>query len=142
LEGTHYSTSAATSSFHVASFGSHYFFIHFQKNSPSAASIGRPESHTAAAIGDIESLKELVVKDRRALLAKDHNGWQPIHEAVRGGHIDAVELLVKHGADINSVTNHGNGVSPYNIALHSLSADHPVAQYLSGLGAVDVGPEL
>jgi ankyrin repeat protein len=56
--------------------------------------------------------------------------------------MEAVELLVKHGADINAVTNNGEGASPYHIALHSLSADHPVAQYLLELGAVDVGPEL
>ena len=51
-------------------------------------------------------------------------------------------LVENHGADINAVTNHGEGVSPYNIALRSLSAEHPVSQYLMGLGAVNVGPEL
>jgi ankyrin repeat protein len=93
-------------------------------------------------LGDVESLKALAAENKRALHTKDPNGWQPIHEAVRGGHMEALELLVKHGADINAVTNNGYGASPYHIALHSLSAEHPVAQYLLELGAVDVGTEL
>jgi prolyl 4-hydroxylase len=113
-----------------------------QKHSPSSAQIAQPEGHTAAALGDMESLQELAATNNRALHAKDGNGWQPLHEAVRGGHMEAVQLLVKHGADINAVTNNGSGVSPYNIALHSLSEEHPVTQYLFGLGANNVGPEL
>lgn len=101
-----------------------------------------PEGHTAAARGDIDSLKEIAVTDKRALHAKDGNGWQPLHEAARGGHIEAVKLLVNNGADINAVTNNGTGASPLNIAVHSHSGDHPVAVYLSGLGAKNVGPEL
>jgi hypothetical protein len=114
----------------------------WKKNSPSMAAVDRPDGHIAAGLGDIEALKELAVENKRALHAKDKNGWQPIHEAVRGGHVEAVELLVKHGADINAVTNEGKGVSPYNIALRSLSAEHPISKYLVELGAVNVGPEL
>lgn len=114
----------------------------WKKDAPSMAAVGRPEGHLAAGYGDVEALKALAVENKRALHAKDENGWQPLHEAVRGGHLDAVKLLVKHGADVNSLTNHGDGVSPYNIALNSLSEDHPVAQYLLKLGAINVGPEL
>lgn len=28
-------------------------------------------------------------------------GYQPLHSAIHAGHLDAVELLIKHGADIN-----------------------------------------
>ena len=114
----------------------------WKKNAPAAAAVSRPEGHTAAAVGDIEVLKELAKENKRALHAKDENGWQPLHEAVRAGHLDAVELLVEHGADINSVTNKGMGVSPYYIAMRSLSEDHPVTEYLQSLGARNVGPEL
>lgn len=114
----------------------------WKKHSPSAASVSRPEGHQAAAWGDVEVLKELAVENKRALHAKDENGWQPIHEAVRAGHLDAVELLVQHGADVNAVTNEGYGVSPYYIAVRNLSEDHPVTEYLHSLGAINVGPEL
>jgi prolyl 4-hydroxylase len=114
----------------------------WKKQSPSAAQVTMSEGHAAAAVGDVEVLKELAVVDKRALHAKDKNGWQPLHEAVRGGHVDAVRILVEHGADVNAVTNDGAGVSPYYIALKSFSASHPVAEFLAELGAVNVGPEL
>ena len=107
------------------------------------AAVDREEGHAAAGVGDVDSLKEIAASNKRALHAKDKNGWQPLHEAVRGGHMGAVRYLIeKHGADYNAITNQGAGVSPYNIALRSLSADHPVSKYLLGLGAVNVGPEL
>lgn len=114
----------------------------WKKQSPSAAQVTKQLGHAAAAVGDVEVLKEIAAEDRRALHAADENGWQPIHEAVRGGHLDAVRLLVEHGADINAVTNGGSGVSPYNIAIKSFSAAHPVAEFLEELGAINVGPEL
>jgi ankyrin repeat protein len=104
--------------------------------------VGRPEGHVAAALGDIVALKELARDNKHALHAKDQNGWMPLHEAVRAGHMEAVALLVEHGADINAVTNNGVGVSPYYIAKKNLTPEHPVSQYLQSLGALDVGPEL
>ena len=115
----------------------------WKKHSPSAALVSKPKGHEAAALGDITVLQRIAAKDKKALHLKDENGWQPIHEAVRGGHLDVVKMLVEeHGADMNSVTNHGEGSSPYNIAAHSLSIDHPVTLYLHSLGALDVGPDL
>jgi ankyrin repeat protein len=73
----------------------------------------------------------------------DKNGWQPLHEATRGGHLDAVKFLVEQKADVNAVTNFGKGgVSPYYIALKNHGYDHPVTQFLSSVGAKLVGPEL
>lgn len=114
----------------------------WKRNSPSAAQVTKPEGHAAAAAGDVEALLEIATENKRALHQQDQNGWQPLHEAVRGGHYDAVKLLVEHGADVNSVTNFGDGVSPYYIARRSLSDPHPVAEFLAELGAVDVGPDL
>jgi prolyl 4-hydroxylase len=114
----------------------------WHKPSPSAAAVARPEGHIAAALGDLKKINQLASENKRALHARDENGWQPIHEAVRAGRLDAVALLVQHGADINAVTNRGKGVSPYNIAMRSFSPEHPISQYLYGMGAVNVGPEL
>ena len=113
-----------------------------QKHSPAAAQVSKPIGHSAAAFGDVSALKELAVDNERALHAKDKNGWQPLHEAVRGGHLEAVDFLVKNGANIDEVTNEGSGSSPLNIARTSLHENHPVVRYLSNLGAKDVGPEL
>ena len=45
--------------------------------------------------GDVDSLKQLAITNKEYFTAKDSNGWQPIHEASRGGHREAVELLLK-----------------------------------------------
>jgi prolyl 4-hydroxylase len=99
-----------------------------------------PEGHNAAALGDIDRLVELAQKDTQALHRKDANGWQPIHEAVRGGHTDVVEMLIHNGAEKNTRTGlTGNGSSPLNLALAYLSEDHPVTQYLMSIGAESIG---
>ena len=113
----------------------------WKKPSPSAPiqQVSSPEGHYAAAHGDIDRLQTLAEKDRRALKQKDVNGWQPIHEAVRGGHKDAVEMLIGHGAEKDSRTGRrGKGSSPLNLALAYHSPDHPVAQYLMDIGAKDI----
>ena len=83
------------------------------------------------------------MENKRALHLKDKNGWQPIHEAVRGGHLETVKFLVEQKADVNSVTNFGQGgVSPYYISVSNHGHDHPVSEFLSSMGAKLVGPEL
>ena len=66
---------------------------------------------------------------------KDSNGWQPIHEAARGGHLDAVQLLVEHGADVNERTHFGEGKSVLELVLDTHGHDHPLFGYLEGIGA-------
>ena len=103
---------------------------------------GSTPAHKAAMAGDVHSLKEIAITNRDYLTAKDSNGWEPLHEAARGGHKDAVELLVKHGADVNAVSNHGRGKTPLRLAVEEHGEDHPLVDYLLSLGAIDAGPDL
>ncbi len=73
---------------------------------------------------------------------KDGNGWQPIHEAARGGHVDVVEMLILHGANVNERVNFGSGQTVLGLALESHGRDHPMIDYLLGMGAIEVGPDL
>jgi prolyl 4-hydroxylase len=114
----------------------------WQMPSPSAAAIDAPAAHRAAATGDLDSLKKLATTDRKMLHSKDGNGWQPIHEAARAGHVEIVELLLKHNADINARTHGGKGGSPLNVAVNTLSANHPVSKFLMENGALNIEPEL
>jgi prolyl 4-hydroxylase len=101
--------------------------------------INSPEAHVAAATGDIDRLVTLTKKDRKLLHKKDLNGWQPLHEAVRAGHKDAVEVLINSGVDKNARTGRtGKGSSALNIALAHHPADHPVTQYLLAVGATNI----
>mmetsp|Transcript_14955 Transcript_14955/g.16150 ORF Transcript_14955/g.16150 Transcript_14955/m.16150 type:complete len:113 (+) Transcript_14955:754-1092(+) len=67
----------------------------------------------------------------------DENGWTPLHEAVRGSHLEVVEFLVDQGAGVNDVT--GDGLSPLRIAINYLGSTHAITKMLRELDAKDVG---
>jgi len=89
----------------------------------------------AAAAGNLGAVQSLVRKDPSILNKKDSNGWQAIHEAVRGGHIDVLRFLVENGSDINVETV--NGGSPLWWARRALDPGHSVIEYLESIGAPD-----
>jgi hypothetical protein len=59
-------------------------------------------------------------------------GWSPIHYAVRYNNIEAIQLLIAHGVNINQQTEH-DGISPLHIA--ALWEYHDVIRLLMGAGA-------
>ncbi len=73
---------------------------------------------------------------------KDDNGWQPLHESVRAGSLEIIDLLVGYyGADVNARTGgHNDGGSVLWWAIKFHSRDHVVAQYLIRKGAVSIAP--
>ena len=52
-------------------------------------------------MGDLERIKSLIAEDV-AINAKDQDGNTPLHEALRRGGLDAIELLVATGASIDA----------------------------------------
>jgi len=99
-------------------------------------------AHEAAQNGDLDILETIAEVDKVELHVKDENGWQPLHEAVRSGHVDIVDFLLKNGGDVNERTNHGTGGSPLWWALESHSNGHEMIRFLKSLGAVNIGPDL
>ena len=97
-------------------------------------------AHIAAKLGNLPHLQQLVdaatstggQRRRRLLLtASDRNGWQPLHEACRGGHIEVVRyLVVEQGqyVDIHSTTNSGR--SSLSLSQECHGEDHPLTQLL------------
>lgn len=114
----------------------------WHQESPSGAHVDTLPAFEAAAQNDLEELQRIASEDRRSLIAKDRNGWQPIHEAARGGHLDTIEFLLENGADLNARTHKGSGVSPLKIAREAHGDEHVVVQFLRELGAQELGPEL
>jgi len=114
----------------------------WHQESPSGAHVDTLPAFEAAAKNDLDMLQQLASEDRRSLIAKDRNGWQPIHEAARGGHLDTIEFLLENGADLNARTHKGSGVSPLKIARDAHGDDHVVVQFLRELGALEFGPDL
>ena len=89
---------------------------------------------------------ELAKEDYNTLHVKDSNGWEPIHEAVRGGNEHIIEFLHEQGVDLNSVTEDGQGNSVLDIAVDEWGHDEKYIDWLVGLGAsltkYNLGPEL
>ncbi|KAL3793032.1 hypothetical protein HJC23_003040 [Cyclotella cryptica] len=67
--------------------------------SPAAAPLD--EVAHAASVGDMDILSYYATANKDLLHKEDVNGWKPIHEAARGGHQNAIELLIKYGARVN-----------------------------------------
>lgn len=106
--------------------------------SPAAAPLS--EVAQAAAVGDMDLLSFYATSQKDLLHRKDHNGWKPIHEAARGGHKEAIELLVKYGADVNDRAGN-NGPSVLSLVVQNHGHDHPLVEYLRELGAEEMDDE-
>lgn len=77
-----------------------------------------------------------------SILKRDENGWQPLHEAVRSGHLNVVKYLIEKGSNINSRTGiHGNGGSVLWWAKKFHDNNHPVVVYLKENNAISIAPE-
>jgi ankyrin repeat protein len=74
------------------------------------------------------------------LHSRDENGWQAIHEAVRGGHIETVKYLIDMGSDIAARTNNGASLLWWAIKLLGpANPSDPVIVYLTELKAPILG---
>jgi prolyl 4-hydroxylase len=85
-------------------------------------------------LGEVQAILRA---DPDAINTADKNGWQPLHEAVRGGHTNLVKYLVDMGADMGAVTNGGG--TPLWWAKRLLSPGHSTIQYLLEVGAPEQG---
>jgi len=57
-------------------------------------------AHTAASAGDLEALIIIASRNLEDVKRKDSNGWTPLHEAARGGHVEVVTWLLQRGLDM------------------------------------------
>jgi hypothetical protein len=104
---------------------------------------GMTKAQIVAANGELTKLKDIAKKNPKSLNVADSNGWKPIHEGARGGHVDVVKFLLKTipNCDINERTNNGSGGSPLWFAEAELSKNHPMIQFLRKNGAVAIAPD-
>lgn len=98
-------------------------------------------AHTAASLGNLSMLRDFAKSNPELITASDQNGWQPLHEAARGGHVDVVDFLIKKGANLNTRTNKGEGGTALWWAETTHGKNHPVSQLLASKGALSLGPK-
>jgi ankyrin repeat protein len=70
--------------------------------------------HKAAYKGDLKKVKEIIDRDPNEINVQDAQGFTPLHLASGKGHIEIVEFLLNHGADIELEIF--NGVTPLMLA--------------------------
>ena len=93
-----------------------------------------------AATGNIQAFKDAVIKYPELLDKADGNGWKPIHEAARGGHVKILQFLIEQGVNVNERTNNGQGASPLWWTLQYFQENHPTVQLLRRHGGVALAP--
>lgn len=103
---------------------------------------GSTDAHQAAMSGEVDTLEHIAKHEKHKLTTKDVNGWEPIHEGARGGHTQVLELLIKHGANMNERTGHGRGGSPLYYARQLHGKKHASVKFLEEMGAKYIEPEL
>lgn len=81
--------------------------------------------------GDIEQMQALLAK-RVAVDARNAQGWTSLHVAAAGGDIAVVELLLRHGAEVNVQSY--VGATPLDHAI-TYSQNRAVVALLEAHGA-------
>ncbi len=89
----------------------------------------------AAAIGNLDRVKEHLSIDPRLLNSVSHDGWTPLHLSAFFGQTEVVEYLATIGADLHATSKNGLGIMPIHSALKGHRLE--VAQFLLEQG-VDV----
>lgn len=82
----------------------------------SAVLIPRASADTGAPheLGDIQRIKKLIRANPNWVRSKDASGWTPLHLQAANGCVEAVKLLIQHGAPINAKDIVGN--TPLHLA--------------------------
>lgn len=77
-----------------------------------------PDAFDAAALGDVDRLRDLLDADADMATAHAGDGFTALHLAAWFGHVKAAELLLARGADPEAVASNDTGLRP----LHSAAA--------------------
>lgn len=90
-----------------------------------------PTIHSAAKIGSLKRVQELLQYFPEMISSKDEKGFTPLHIATKGGHLEVVKWLAVNGASLNEETPTGYT----SIHLAAMSGHVNCLMVLAALGA-------
>ena len=93
----------------------------------------------AAALGQVERVRELVEAEPELASAWSPDGYTPLHLAAFFGHPGIVELLLRHDVDVEAVARNEMGVRPLHSAVAGPRAAE-IARLLLDAGADPSAP--
>jgi ankyrin repeat protein len=68
---------------------------------------GKSPLHTAAISGDVAALRTLLDDECTQIDVRDDEGWTPLHDAARHGHLEIIRLLLDASVDIMARSTKG-----------------------------------
>ena len=91
---------------------------------------GADNVHVYAKLGNLEALQNIAASAnaRSLFMATDNNGWQPIHEAIRGSHLNVIQFLIEQQVDIFARTN--NGDTPISLARQFCNDNEDIVELI------------
>lgn len=104
---------------------------------------GSTELHHHALAGDVGEMEKALTTQADLVNVRDKNGWQALHEAVRTGTIEIIQMLLDKGAEVNRRTGKTeNGKTPLDLAKEFHGESHEITKLLQARGAKDKPTEL
>lgn len=77
----------------------------------------------ACAVGELPQVQALIAQQPALINASAPDGFQPLGLAAFFGHMEVVEYLLKHGAEVNSASKNDMRVMPLHSAVATLHKD-------------------
>lgn len=72
--------------------------------------------HEAAALGDTDTVKYLVLEEKAPMNEYSYDGWTPLHLASFFGGYETAQFLIEQGADVNAVSLNKQNNTPIHAA--------------------------
>ena len=92
----------------AAALGGHHEVVELlTERGADAGGRGTTEALCRAARGEDQKIVEKLLEAGASVTNPDIHGWAPLSHAVSSGSLPMVELLIRHGADVNPTTKYG-----------------------------------
>jgi len=154
----------------VANIGTDDDIVETRNNANPPQTVGLEQEatllHRAAAVGDVSYIQSQINRVEMAsspaeitaasapFRQGDMNGWQPLHETARSGHVQILKLLLevdnvgvmawrrragKLKINVNARTNNDRGFTALRLVEEHHGPDNECAQLLRAMGGVSLG---